>query len=80
MKDVTTVQLRKSVVRELKAIKKYPRQTYNEVIIDLVNQSKKISKQKSRRGGQYDEFLHSVQKLKMKELWDNEEDEVWENA
>jgi len=74
------VQLRKSVVRELKAMKKYPRQTYNEVIIDLVKQSKKISKQKSGEGSQYDEFLHSAQKLKMKELWDNEEDEAWENA
>jgi ribosomal protein L37AE/L43A len=29
---------------------------------------------------QYDEFLHKVQKNKMKELWDNKEDEDWENA
>lgn len=26
----------------------------------------------------YDEFLHKIQPPKMKELWDNEEDEVWE--
>ena len=80
MKDVTTVQLRKSVVRELKAIKKYPRQTYDEVIMDLVNQSKKATNRKGREGYQYDEFLHAVQKLKMKELWDSEEDEAWNNA
>jgi hypothetical protein len=76
MKDVTTIQLRKSVVRELKSVKKYPRQTYNEVISDLVKHAKKTTKEKS----QYDEFLHTIQQLKMKELWDNEEDEAWENA
>lgn len=78
MKDLTTVQLRKSVVRELKAIKKYPRQTYNEVIMDLVKSAKLAKSQK--RENQYDEFLHKIQQLKMKELWDNPEDEAWENA
>ncbi len=78
MKDVTTVQLRKSVVRELKAIKKYPRQTYDEIIMDLVNRAKTARTQKVEN--QYDEFLHTIQQLKMKELWDNKEDEAWENA
>ena len=27
---------------------------------------------------QYDEFLHKIQQPKMKELWDNKEDAVWE--
>jgi len=78
MKDVTTVQLRKSVVRELKAIKKYPRQTYNELIMDLVDQAKNSDVLKEHN--QYDAFLHTIQQSKMKELWDNEEDEAWENA
>ena len=78
MEDVTTVQLRKSVVRELKAIKKYPRQTYNEIIMDLVNHAKATRNRKVEN--QYDEFLHRIQQLKMKELWGNEEDEAWENA
>jgi hypothetical protein len=78
MKNVTTVQLRKSVVRELKAIKKYPRQTYDEIIMDLVNYAKTTNNPKEEN--QYDEFLHTIQQLKMKELWDNEEDEAWENA
>lgn len=26
----------------------------------------------------YDKFLHEIQKTKMKELWDNEEDEVYD--
>jgi len=29
---------------------------------------------------QYDKFLHVAQKQKMKELWDNKEDEAWEDA
>jgi len=78
MKDVTTVQLRKSVVRELKAVKKYPQQTYNEIIMESVDQAKAV---RTRKGeSQYDEFLHSIQQLKMKELWDNEEDKGWKNA
>jgi len=27
---------------------------------------------------QYDKFLHKIQQLKMKELWNNEKDKVWE--
>ena len=75
MKDVTTIQLKKSVVKELKNIKKYPRETYNETISDLI----KIAKD-SRKRRQYDEFIHKIQQAKMKELWDNEEDEAWEDA
>ena len=29
---------------------------------------------------QYDEFLHKIQQIKMKELQDNKKDEVWDNA
>ncbi len=75
MKDATTIQLKKSVVKELKTIKKYPRETYNEIITDLI---KKAKENKRRR--QYDEFLHKIQQKKMKELWDNKEDEAWEDA
>ncbi len=27
----------------------------------------------------YDRFLNHIQKYKMTELWDNKEDETWEN-
>lgn len=73
--EVTTIQLKKSVVKELKKIRRYPRETYNETISNLI----KLAKQ-SRAGRQYDEFLHTVQQAKMRELWDNREDEAWENA
>jgi hypothetical protein len=73
--DVTTIQLKKSVVEELKSIRKYPRETYNETILDLINNAKE-----SRKRRQYDEFLHRIQQAKMKELWDNKEDEAWDEA
>jgi hypothetical protein len=73
--EVTTIQLKKSVVNELKNIRKYPRETYNETILNLIKTAKQT---KTKR--QYDEFLHKIQQAKMKELWDNEEDEAWENA
>jgi hypothetical protein len=34
----------------------------------------------AKKRNQYDEFLHKIQQPKMKELWDNKEDEDWENA
>jgi hypothetical protein len=61
--DVTTIQLKKSVVKELKNIRKYPRETYNEAILNLIKNAKESSKRR-----QYDEFLHKIQQAKMKEL------------
>ncbi len=77
MKDeeVTTVQLKKSVVKELKNIRKHPRETYNETILSLIKNAKETKKRR-----QYDEFLHRIQQAKMRELWDNVEDEAWEDA
>jgi hypothetical protein len=75
MKEATTIQLKKSVVKELKSIRKYPRETYNETISNLI----KIANE-SRKKSQYDEFIHKIQQTKMKELWDNEEDEAWKDA
>ncbi len=73
--EVTTIQLKKSVVEELKNIRKYPRETYNETISNLIKTAKE-----SRSRKQYDEFLHTIQQKKMKELWDNKEDEAWADA
>ena len=75
MKEVTTIQVRRKVVNELKAAKQYPRQTYSDVILELTRINKSY---KSRN--QYDEFLHKIQQERMKHLWDNKEDEAWENA
>ena len=34
----------------------------------------------AKQRNQYDEFLHKVQQAKMKELWDNKDDEAWEHV
>lgn len=39
---------------------------------------KKLKTVKSK--DQHDKFLHHIQKNKMKELWDNKDDEAWEHA
>jgi hypothetical protein len=73
--EATTIQLKKSIVKELKNIRRYPRETYNETISNLI----KLAKEHKNRK-QYDEFLHRVQQEKMRELWDNEDDEAWEHV
>ena len=72
----TTIQVDNTVVDFLKSVKDYPKQPYNEVVKKMV---KAYSKELSKKN-QYDEFLHKIQQQKMKELWDNKEDEDWENA
>ena len=71
----TTIQLDKEILDALKELKNYPRQTYNELISELINFYKNVS-----INNQYDEFLHKIQLEKMQELWDNKEDEAWENV
>jgi hypothetical protein len=39
----------------------------------------KMAKESKKRR-QYDEFIHRVQQAKMKELWDNKDDEAWTHA
>ena len=71
----TTIQLDKSLVDSLKEVREYPRQTYNELINKMISVFESVKK-----NNQYDEFLHKIQQQKMKELWNNKEDEAWENA
>ena len=75
MKDVSTIQLNKAVIAQLKKAKEHPRQSYNEL---LEKMSKIFIVLKQRN--QYDEFLHKIQQPKMKELWNNKDDEAWNNA
>lgn len=72
---MTTVQLGKDVVIELNRLKDHPRQSYDELVREMVQFI-----QKAKASGQYDTFLHEAQKVKMTELWDNKEDEAWEHA
>jgi len=75
MTEKTTIILSKETVKLLRKTKEYPRETYNELLRKMI----KLFLETKKRN-QYDEFLHKIQQPKMKELWDNKEDEAWENA
>ena len=75
MADSSTIMLYKKVIENLKKAKEYERQTYNELLMKMSNFFIKLKGKNS-----YDEFLHKIQQPKMKELWDNKEDEEWENV
>lgn len=70
--EVTTIQLYKSVVKALKHIKKYPRETYNEVILDLIKSAEETK--------ELNKFVQQVQKTKMRELWGEGDYRAWERA
>ena len=72
MKTNTTIQIRKKTVQLLKSNKIYPRETYDEIIQRLLKKDSNTTSQ-----NQYDAFLHKIQQMKMRELWDNDEDEIW---
>ncbi|MCF2138675.1 MAG: hypothetical protein K9W44_01305 [Candidatus Lokiarchaeota archaeon] len=74
MSDKTTIQIKKTSLELLKQQKSHPRETYDEVIRHLI-----AFYTNSKKNNQYDEFLHKIQQMKMKELWDNDEDAAWEN-
>jgi len=75
MAEQSTVLLDKKTIELLKEAKENPRQTYNELLRKM---ARLMIQLKARN--QYDEFLHKIQQPKMKELWDNKEDEFWENV
>jgi len=75
MAEHSTILLEKKVIDLLKKAREHPRQTYNELLEKMAYIFIKI-----RERNQYDEFLHKVQLEKMKDLWNNREDEAWEDA
>jgi len=77
MEEQSTIMIDKQVIEKLKEAKEHSRQTYNELLIKMTKLFIAIKKQKE---SSYDRFLFEIQKSKMKELWDNQYDEVWEKA
>ncbi|MBI2451534.1 hypothetical protein HYV50_00480 [Candidatus Pacearchaeota archaeon] len=75
MINQSTILLDKKVILLLKKAREHPRQTYNELLEKIVRIFIKLKER-----NQYDEFLHKIQQEKMRELWDNNKDEEWENA
>ena len=71
----STILIKRELIEKLKNAKDYPRQTYNEIIENMI-----VFYLGMKKKNQYDEFLHKIQQPKMKELWDNKEDKDWEDA
>ena len=70
--EVTTIQLDKSVVEALKRVRRYPGETYNQIILNLI-----------RNEDETRESVISVQKAqeaKMNELWEDGGYSGWEHA
>jgi len=73
--EQSTILLNKKLIEKLKTAREHPRQTYNELIESMLKIFISL-----KQSNQYDEFLHKIQQPKMNELWDNKQDEAWENA
>ena len=70
--EVTTIQLDKSVAEALKRFKRYPRETYNEVIHNLI--------QNEEENREFNGFVQKSQETKMRELWKDGDYSGWEHA
>ena len=75
MTKQSTILIDKEIIEKLKFAKEHPRETYNELLKRMLNVFINL-----KNKNKYDEFLHKIQQTKMKELWDNKEDEIWEDA
>jgi predicted CopG family antitoxin len=73
MSEYTTVRIETKVLESLYRLKRHPRESYNEVISDLI-EFVKDSEEFHRK------FVSAIQKTKMKELWNNKDDEGWERV
>lgn len=69
----STILIDKRVIELLKESKDHPRQTYNELLEKMAKTFILLKKR-----NQYDEFLHKIQQPKMEELWNNKEDDIWD--
>ncbi|HLH86536.1 MAG TPA: hypothetical protein VKU79_06720 [Thermoplasmataceae archaeon] len=69
---ITTIQLDKSVVDALKKFKRYRRETYSEIILNLIENAGEASEFKT--------FVQKAQEERMKELWGEGDYSGWESA
>ena len=77
MADLTTIQIEKVTLEQLRLIKDSPRQTYDELIRKLVSLRKNLGA-RMERDEDYEKFMYAVQAESMRDLWDNPIDnEIW---
>ncbi|MCL4453293.1 hypothetical protein [Ferroplasma sp.] len=70
--EVTTIQLDKSVVEALKKVKRYPRETYSETILNLIRYAEETK--------ELETFVQKAQEERMKQLWEKGDYSGWEHA
>ena len=70
--EVTTIQIHRSVLAELKRVKRYQRETYSETILNLIKNA-----DETRELGT---FVQKAQEERMKELWGEGDYSGWERA
>ena len=70
--EIITIKLKKSVVKALKDIRRYSRETYNEIVMNLIRDARDIR--------EFDSFVQKAQVIKMKELWEEGDYSGWEHA
>ena len=68
---MTSIQVKKSLVKELKKVKA-DSQTYDDLLREMCKIFKKVKGK--------DSFLMRIQQEKMREIWDNKYDEVWDHV
>ena len=69
----TTILIDKSLVRDIKKVKDYPRQTYDEIL------SKMVYVYTIFQGTQLETTnIQTLQHSKMAEIWDSKEDDFWD--
>lgn len=74
MVEQSSILLENSVIALLRKARDHPKQTYNELLEKMANVFIKTKEKNC-----YDDTC-KIQQEKMRELWDNKEDEDWENA
>ena len=70
--EITTIQLERSVLEALKRVKSYPRETYNETILNLIKNT-----EETRELGT---LAQRAQEEKMNQFWEEGDYSGWEHA
>ncbi len=70
--EITTIRIERSVLNELKKIKRYPRETYSETILNLIKNAEEAK--------ELGIFVQKAQEERMKKLWEEGDYSGWERA
>ena len=70
--EITTIQIERSVLNELKRVKRYPRETYSETILNLIQNAEETK--------EFGTFVQKAQEERMKKLWEEGDYSGWEHA